>query len=93
MSKYINIKIRKFVDKEIKGLKRMFLVILRENRIALKLARKELKLRLKRMNPDMFATESDLKSIEKDVEMLKRLVYIGVGGCLLLELISKYIKI
>lgn len=96
MGKYININVRKFVNKEIKHLKKVFSAILRKNNTALKLARRELLDRLERMNEFRdqlreqsltFATKQDLQLVEKDIKILSRLVFIILGVLILWQLL------
>jgi len=96
MSRYVNIKTGKYVDKEIKYLRKYLLALLKKTASALKLARKELKIRLEGMNEirsqlkdqaETFATKSDLESIEQKIESIQKIINMWVGGLIVLQFI------
>lgn len=83
--KYIKVEIKEFIRNEIAHL---------EEKISIR--EKTMDRRLDTMNEirhqldeqaDTFVTKDELKLVEKDIKMLSRLVYIGLGVFLLLQLI------
>ena len=106
MSKYININVRKFVAKEISSLRNRFSILAKEQRRALKLAYRELRARLKRMNEireqlreqaNTFVSKDeyngDKRLINTKIEHLSRLVYVGLGIWIVFQAILSAILI
>jgi len=102
MSKYININIRKFIEKEVQSLWDKSVIIQKKNSKALKEAKKTLNRRLEGMNEirkhltdqaNTFVTKDELRLVEKDIKNLSRLVNMGLGIWIVLQLILSAVLI
>ena len=94
--KYINVKIRKFVRCEIDHLSDKIAIRDNLNKDAIEAAKNDINIRLEAMNKvrgqlqdqaKTFVSKEELKLVEKDISMLSKLVYVGLGVWLLLQVI------
>jgi hypothetical protein len=100
MKQYLKINTKKFIEKEIKNLKDYIDLIIDNSLRALEEAKMLMDRRLNKMNnireqlteqAATFVTEDEKKLLEQKIDSLSKLVYIGFGVFLMLEIILIFV--
>lgn len=104
MEQYLNVNIREYIDREIKHIEDKHMIVTKENSRAVSNAKLEMDRRLAGMNEfreqlnkqsHTFLTRNEYDAkhqlVVQKVDMLSKLVYIGIGMVLILEVVFRFI--